>query len=577
MTSAAPPRFDLDALRRLAGDKVFARGEAYHRDDRVEILSMGPGRVLASVSGSEDYRAVLAGSGKRIGGDCDCPAFADWGFCKHLVAVALAANEAGDDGAAAGESPVDRIRRHLERQDVATLVGIIVDLAERDPALLRRLDLAAAAETEDDDVLQERVRKAIDAATRTRGFVDYREAPDWAAEVDSVLDAIAALAAVGRAAAALPLIDRALSRIESALDEADDSDGLVGGLLIRARDIHLAACRAAPLDPETLARDLFEREMAGPWGAFHGAAHLYAEVLGEAGLAEYRRLAEAAWEQVPVRSGGKRTGDDVAADRMRLEAILDAFAARDGDVAARIALRAKDVSSPWRYLDLARFCLDHGREAEALSWAEEGLWQFEDAPPDRRLVAFTADLLHRAGRDAAAADLLGRTFERAPDFDLYRRLRETGGAAARDRALDVLREDLAKPCRGNRPRPSADLLVRVLVAEEMFAEAWEVARKQGVSERVLDTLALASEAGHPAEALAAHTARIDRLVSTGGNANYGEAHDLLARMARLRPAEDQAAHVADLKTRFKAKRNFMKLLRDGEHGAPAAAHTEAKP
>jgi hypothetical protein len=32
--------------------------------------------------------------------------------------------------------------------------------------------------------------------------------------------------------------------------------------------------------------------------------------------------------------------------------------------------------------------------ADALKWAEEGLWQFED-DPDRRLIAFASDLRRR--------------------------------------------------------------------------------------------------------------------------------------------------------------------------------------
>jgi hypothetical protein len=90
-------------------------------------------------------------------------------------------------------------------------------------------------------------------------------------------------------------------------------------------------------------------------------------------------------------------------------------------------------------------------------------------------------------------------------------------------------------------------------------------------------LALASEVTHPAEALAAHAVRVESLVSAGGNANYTEANDLLVRMARLRPAAAQAAHVAELKTRFKAKRNFMKLLREGDCGVPDATPENAKP
>jgi len=50
------------------------------------------------------------------------------------------------------------------------------------------------------------------------------------------------------------------------------------------------------------------------------------------------------------------------------------------------------------------------------------------------------------------------------------------------------------------------------------------------------------------------------LVTAGGNPSYEEACRLVARMAGLREASVQAAYVAQLKVRFKPKRNFMKLL-----------------
>ncbi|MDO8605142.1 MAG: hypothetical protein Q7R40_01270 [Phaeospirillum sp.] len=60
--------------------------------------------------------------------------------------------------------------------------------------------------------------------------------------------------------------------------------------------------------------------------------------------------------------------------------------------------------------------------------------------------------------------------------------------------------------------------------------------------------------------MAVYAARIHQLVEAGGNPNYEEACKLVARMGGLRGADEQAAHVLDLKVRFKAKRNFMKLL-----------------
>jgi uncharacterized Zn finger protein len=167
-------RFDVGTLRKLAGDKVFERGEDYHADGQVELLSLETQRVLAQVAGSEDYRTILTGRGKKIAGECSCPAFSDWDFCKHMVATALAANALGEDAAADGGGALGRIRAHLTGKTVEQLVGMIVDLAERDPVLFRKLDVAAATVQTDEKSLESRLRRAIDGATRTGTLVSYR-------------------------------------------------------------------------------------------------------------------------------------------------------------------------------------------------------------------------------------------------------------------------------------------------------------------------------------------------------------------------------------------------------------------
>ena len=91
MNSKSHPRFDPHALRDLAGDAVFARGEAYFQDGMVDILGIEPTRILARVAGTEYYRTVITGQRTAIDGECSCPAFEREGFCKHMVAVALAA------------------------------------------------------------------------------------------------------------------------------------------------------------------------------------------------------------------------------------------------------------------------------------------------------------------------------------------------------------------------------------------------------------------------------------------------------------------------------------------------------
>jgi tetratricopeptide (TPR) repeat protein len=549
-------RFDIDRLQELAGDKVFARGEEYYDDGQVQILTIEPGRVLAQVAGSEDYRTELRGRGETIEGHCSCRAYSDWGFCKHMVAVGLAANAAGD-GEAVGGGAITRIRDHLGTMSADSLADMIVDLAERDPQLFRRLELAAAASQADDPSLEVRLRKAIDGATRAGTYVDYSSAPGWAAGVDEVLNAIGTLASGGRAALALKLAERAFDRIEQAVESIDDSNGYCGALLSRARDIHLAAALEARPEPVQLARDLFAREMNDGYDIFWGAAAHYAEVLGERGLAEYRRLAEVAWQKVPCRSPS-RSSQDLSTNYHGLVNILDFFAERDGDIDARIALRTDDLSSPYSYLQLAEFCLSQGRKEDALRYATEGLLIFEDGRQDERLVVFATDLLAKAGRREEAEAQLWRAFEKTPSLALYARLGKAGGEAARKRALQTLESLSAQQRPGYLSNPAA-LLIEILTRDKAFDRAWGAVHKFGGSIGLNDRLAKATEKTHPGEALRVYEARVEQLATSGGS-SYAEAVQLISRMARLRSAPEQAIYVAALKERHGRKRNFMKLL-----------------
>lgn len=559
MTSKRHLRFDPHALRDLAGSSVFARGEAYYRDERVEILDVTPSRVLARVAGTEDYRTVVTGQAAAIDGECSCPAFERDGFCKHMVAVALAANANAATGEAAVDGTVAQIRDYLKSKGVDALVEMVVDLAERDAATFHKLELSAAAFGADDKVLESRLRKAINDATRTRGYVDYGHAPGWAAGVATALDLLAELAGGPRAALIVGLAEHAISRIERAIEAIDDSDGHCSELLAHAQDVHLSACRAAPPDPVALARDLFRRETEGEYGTFYGAAAHYEDVLGDEGLAEYRRLTQDAWERQQAGTGVRRDADDYDADAFRLVSIVDFFAERDGDLEARVALRTRNLSSPWAYLQLAEFCLEHGREAEALQRAEEGLWLFEDERPDERLVLFAVDLLLKAQRPADAEAHLWHAFEKAPSLRIYARLRELGGAPASARAVGCLKERLAgdPPTRWHWP---ADLLVSILIEEKMFEAAWATVRDHGASRSAKGALAKASEATHAREAIAVYVEQVEELANTGGNLSYEQAAALIARMADLRDRAAQATYVADIKKRHGRKRNFMKLL-----------------
>ena len=385
---------------------------------------------------------------------------------------------------------------------------MIVELAERGPTLFRKLEIASAADGADDKTLAARLDKAINQATAARGYIEYGEVGGWAEGVDEALDAIDALDS-RHDRLVLKLAERAIDRIERAIEFIHDSDGECGALLERARDMHCGAARGARPDPMALARDLFERETGDGYGTFDGAAWLYADVLGEAGLAEYRRLATEAWEKLPPLTAHSR--QKAQGDYDGLAGILDRFAERDGDVEMRIALRAKDLSSPWKYLELAEFCLKHKGANKALRWAEEGLWTFEDGPSDACLVLFAANLLLKADR-RGEAEPFKRAFERAPDFNVYLRWCAAGGEAACDQALALVERWAAAETGLSFSHP-ADLGVKILMHEKRFDAAWAMTRKHRVSRAVKEGLARESEADHPREALEVYAERVDELAN----------------------------------------------------------------
>lgn len=567
------PRFDPQALRRIAGVKVFERGVEYHDDGSVEIVTIEPNRVLAEVQGTELYRTKLTGAGDKITGDCTCPAASDWGFCKHMVATALAVNALDPDTLAAQEGSLGRLRAHLQGKGKEALVAIVMRAAERDPALRRDLELAAASEDDDEARLRVRFEKALADAMRIRDFIDYSEAEGWAQGVEKVLDRIEELIGRGHAALVQTLIEGFFARLGSALEQIDDSGGQGSALAERAGAIHLAACRVAEPDPLALARDLFARETESLWGFFVGASNNYAEVLGARGLAEYRRLAEQAWDEIPSRrAGDRRTAEHDGYRRQLLESILDGFAERAGDLDRRVALRAKDLSTPYRYIEIAELLSTHGRAADALKWAEEGLWLFE-AAPDERLAICAATLHQRLGYADAAERLLWQCFERRPSRDLHARLLTAAGKdqkaaeAVTDKAVALLEARLAAR-RGKEQAgwwgSPADPLIEILTAAKRLGPAWDAVRRHGCSAHLLEALAKASERDHPAEALAGYGRLVEQAIASTNQQGYEAAWRLLERMRLLRTrssdTEAHAAHLTELAQRYKAKRNFIKLL-----------------
>ena len=576
-----------EALRSRAGDRTFRRGERYAAEGRVSGMVEEGGDLSGTVAGTDDYEVRLRLDGDELAASCDCPIGEDGVFCKHMVALALAwldgyeapPSEPGHRvprprPARSRRVTISDIRTHLEGLDHAALVELVVAQADRDDSLRERLALRVAM-AEANGAGADLVRRAIDQAVRAPDFVRYADAYAYARGIDAAIDLVEDTLHDGSAAVAIDLCEHALGCIERAMEHVDDSDGEMGGLLERLQELHLVACEAARPDPVELAARLFGWELGDEWGVFSGAALTYTDVLGAAGLAEYRRRAEVEWAKVPPLTPGADAGGSFADRRFRITSIMESLAAVAGDVDERVAIMSRDLSSPYAFLEIARVCLDAARADEALDWAERGMRAYPGSP-DGRLRAFLAELYHQRSRHDEAVALIWAAYGDRPTLEGFLLLKShaqriDAWPVWRERAVDAARaavvcaQATARPARFRWDLPvDGSALARMYLSEGDVDAAWQEAIALGCSEQVWRELARRREADHPADAIPIFQREVEALLGTKRNDGYEAAVELLGHIRGLMVAlgaEDEfAAYLAAVRAAHGRKRNFTSML-----------------
>jgi uncharacterized Zn finger protein len=576
---------DRDGVRALAGDLYLEPGQRYAAEGRVRAVAEDEMTIAGTVAGSHDYEVRIWVEDDELAYACDCPIGVDGAFCKHLVALAIAALDQptgrparATDTRALGDRPrpitMTDVRTYLDAQDHGTLVDMIVAQSDDDERLRRRLlTRTAMAATAGAD--PGRIRRAIDQAVRVHGFVDYAEAYHYARGIHDAVDLVEGLLRDGQPTAVIELCEHALRRVEQAIESVDDSDGEFGGLLERLQELHLAACRATKPDPAELAARLFAWELTSEWDVFHGVAETYREVLGVIGVGTYRQLAEAEWAKVPVLGPGSDTRRSYEGRRHRITSMMESLARMAGDVDELITIKSRDLSLAYRFVEIAQTLLEAGREDEALDWAERGVRAFP-TETDGRLREFLAESYHGRSRHDEAMDLMWAEFVEHPSLERYQLLkahadRIDAWPTWRTRALEATRASIVEELRVARPirhrwETPADgsSLVRIYLWEGELEPAWREAGALGCTDALWRELAVKREPDHPADAMPIYQREVNALLDTKRNEGYKAAVELLERirtlMIRLGAERDFPAYLASVRAAHGRKRNFTKLL-----------------
>ncbi|HUF98510.1 MAG TPA: SWIM zinc finger family protein [Ilumatobacter sp.] len=585
--------FDDDSIEALAGPGAFRRGLKYYAENRVQILVASDSVIEAIVDGTHVYRVELSRAKDRLRWQCTCPAAEDGSFCKHAVATAIQIREGGADqggtsALAKTQKPDGRsrssstdVRSYVESLTTESLVELVLERTGSDAVFQRRLvDTMRSARGLGPDMAEWKTR-LNDAFAPLDGFIDYREAEAWASDVHATMDEIATLNAAGHHDAAIELCEHALARAEAAIQYVDDSDGWITTIANEIGDIHLDACLAARPDPTGLARRLLQLELTSELDTFHHAANTYAEVLGEAGLAELRQALLPRWESNPTRTDAlsdRRWGEAYAVS----EAMIG-WALGTGDPDALIEVRSRDLSTPHDYMTISQSLLDAGRVHDALAWARLGITEHPGRGADD-LRNLAIELLGQPDAEMSPDEarieieqIRWEAFEQTPtrahflalcDLDPDRRADFYRRCTTHLRDLLDNGHDSDQPSPWRTGRWPAAVLIEILVTENDIEEAWQVAQTHGCADATRLDLAERRETVAPVDAINVYEAIAVAAINSKTTPGYQRAVELMERVERLAPLagtpERWDSLLSRVHTEHKAKRNLRKLL--DQHG-----------
>ena len=580
MTSPLTTVLNRQLLRNLAGPIIFARGEVYCDSGHVFSLVEHQGTLAAKVSGTHDYRVKLWLEDGELEFECTCPYAADGTFCKHVVAAGLAwlkgetaGKRTGKQAGRKGQPTVtlDDVEQYLQQQSKQTLVSLVMEQVLENDRLRERL-LLKVARTTGTGIDINAFRQAIDRAIDHGGFVDYHEMSSYTEGIHEVVDSLKDVLKEGHANAVIELSEYALEQAEDAMNSVDDSDGELGSLMEQLQELHHQACQQANPDPEELAQRLFEWEVNSSWDTFYGAAKKYADVLGPRGLEEYRQMAEAEWQRLPELKPGQDDPDRYGR-HWRITSIMETLARQSGNLEALVAIKRRDLSTPYAYLQIAELYRGARKYDQALEWAEQGMAAFANRP-DERLCDFLAEEYHRRGRHDEAMALIWAEFTKRSSLQYYQKLKTHADRTEqwpkwREQALALLRQSIEQSRKStpktlwDRPLDHSEL-VSIFLWEKEDEAAWQEAQQGGCRNDLWLQLAERREQAHPEDALAIYRRQIEPLIDQTQQQAYETAVSYLRKvrelMQRLGRRAEFDSYLELLRKTYKRKRNFMALL-----------------
>ncbi|MAF10490.1 hypothetical protein CMK11_08560 [Candidatus Poribacteria bacterium] len=574
----------LDDFESSVDAKIVSRGLRYWEDEHVDTPEeREDGEWVAVVYGTDPYEVhITLERGRATRYRCTCPY--DLGpVCKHVVATLYALRQhlpehapQAAEGLDGDESIAPQGARKGRRKQKTVAERIDEALATISPEtaqdLLRRVALdypevrvLVFAESTSADGTSTKadykriIRESVRAARARGGFIDYRSSSQASRGALEVLDQAESLLANGRLERALLAYQAIVEQLAPVLEQADDSDGDIGGCIESALE-GLQQC-AQQADDAQLRKTLHayclresQKDKYSGWGwewEFLGVAGLVAT-----SAAEVEELFLAVDEHIQAVGGRPAVSyyDEERAAEIKLGVLR-----RQGDAAAVEEFVVEHLHLPAvREQEIER-AYDDGRLDDVTRLAHEGISQSEEQrlPGLHRewrewLLRVAVDNSDTNGIREHARELFlieGR-------FAHYETLKETYSASEWPTQVD----ELLSGVWGQRRWYAGGIASEILIREERWEKLLDLASQQPSFES-LDAHRKHLEPRFPEQMvnLYSHVSRA-MLAETTGRATYQRACQLLRRIRSLGDEARVEELIEEFQEQYKRRRALLEEL-----------------
>lgn len=566
-------------IRQATDDGSWGRGVDYFDEGRVESLIIDDGEITAKVRGRRPYKVTLEITAGYPEGDCNCPMGEGGYFCKHCVAVALAYLE--DQGEAlrtkkrkkgkkrkAAKVTIKDVKQYLGGRDKSELVDMLIEQVKQDDNLRERLFLLLASD-HNGKVAMETFREAIDEAT-TADCYDYRYGGDRGYErsrdMGEVLGSLERLLEEGHGAEVMELAEYAIERCDASGDHADEY------YVEKLVELFHEACKKVQPEAEEFAVKLFTMSIQSEW--FCEAVEDYQDILGKKGMSIYRQLASEQWAKIPVLKAGDES--DYGGTRSRITRIMETIAGMDNDIEMLVEIKSKSLTQPWDYLKIANIYKENKQRGKAIAWAEKATKAFSRKDGLRTVGEFLAEEYHHLKRHDEAMDIIWEEFTEHTGLAGYQNLKKHADRCGqweqwRKKALEYIEAETGKGMRkSKRDRWSYSgfsdhsLLVQIYLWENSVEKAWREAQTGGCSTNLWLNLAEKRGGTHPDDSIEIYKSVVGPIVERTNDDAYREATGYIKAIRKLMSVQKKEkefdTYLSEIRTAFKRKRNFIKML-----------------